>query len=166
MSTNYYRIPKQKVIRDKYLNLVEQINDIDIFSPESISCEFKTIKKGFERWSAWDEFIDGIKIHLGQRASGWKFLWNFNDDKYYSNKEQLLKFIRSGRVVDEYGELQHTEEFIRMVLEWGQPDGRVLNKDYFDEQEKLCRYKPMFSMTDYYDKEIDGLRVSKHTEFS
>jgi hypothetical protein len=166
MSTNYYRIPKQKVIRDKYLNLVEQINNIDIFSPESVSCEFKTIKKGFDNWSPWDEFIDEIKIHLGQRASGWKFLWNFNDDKFYSNKEQLLTFIRSGRVVDEYGELQHTEEFIRMALEWGQPDGKVLNKDYFDEQEKLCRHKTMFSLKEYYDKEVDGLRVSKHTEFS
>jgi hypothetical protein len=103
---------------------------------------------------------------LGQRASGWKFLWNFNDDKFYSNKEQLLKFIRSGRVVDEYGQLQDTEEFIKMALEWGQPDGKVLNKDYFDEQERLARYRPMISMKDYYDKEVDGLRVSKHTEFS
>jgi hypothetical protein len=166
MSTNYYRIPKQKVVREKYLDLVEQISDIDIFSPANINNEFRTIEKGFERWSAWDVFIDGLKIHIGKRSGGWKFLWNFQDNKFYTNKEELLKFIRSGRIVDEYGELQDTEEFIKMALEWEQPDGRVLNKDYFDEQEKLCRYKPMFSMTDYYDKEIDGLRVCKHTEFS
>ena len=123
MSTNYYRIPNQKVVREKYLNLVEQVSDMDIFSPSDVYNEFKTTEKGFERWSPWDEFVDGLKIHIGKRSSGWKFLWNFNDDKYYSNKEQLFKFIRSGRIVDEYGELQDTEEFIKMALEWGQPDG-------------------------------------------
>jgi hypothetical protein len=166
MSTNYFRIPKQKVVREKYLRLVEQIGDIDIFSPENISDEFRSIEKGFERWSPWDVFIDGLNIHLGQRAFGWKFLWNFNDDKHYSNKEQLFKFIRSGRVVDEYGELQDTEEFIKMALEWGQPDGKVLNKDYFDEQEMLSQHKTMFNMKEYYDKDVDGLRVSTSVEFS
>lgn len=166
MSTNYYRIPKQKVVREKYLDLVEQISDIDIFSPGQIYNEFRTIEKGFERWNPWDNFIDGLSIHIGKRSSGWKFLWNFNDDKYFSNKEQLLSFIRSGRVVNEYGELQDTEEFITMALEWGQPDGRVLNKEYFDEQSKLAHYRPFSDMRNYYDKEVDGLRVSKHTEFS
>lgn len=166
MSTNYYRIPNQKVVREKYLNLVEQVSDMDIFSPSDVWDEFRTIEKGFERWSPWDEFVDGLKIHIGKRSSGWKFLWNFNDDKYYSNKEQLFKFIRSGRIVDEYGELQDTEEFIKMALEWGQPDGKIVNKEYFDQQEKRGFRSSQFSSKDYYDKEVDGLRVSKHLEFS
>ena len=162
MSTNYFRIPKQKVVREKYLNLVEQINNIDIFSPENTYNEFRTIEKGFDRWSPWDEFIDGLKIHLGQRASGWKFCWNFHDDKYYSNKEQLLKFIRSGRIVNEYGELQDTEDFIKMVLEWGQPDGYIFNQEYVDKEKS----NSLFNLSSYYDKEVDGLRVSSTTEFS
>lgn len=167
MSTNYYRIPKSKDVRTKYLNLVEQISDLDIFSPENIYDEFRTIVKGFDRWSAWDEFMDGMKIHIGKRSSGWKFLWNFQEGKFYTNKEELLKFIRSGRIVDEYGELQDTEEFIKMTLEWGQPDGYVLDKNYMDEQSKDPNHRPIFSdMSKYYDKEIDGLRVSSHTEFS
>jgi hypothetical protein len=166
MSTNYYRIPKQKVVREKYLDLVEKINDIDIFSPEQIYNEFRIIEKGFERWSPWDEFIDGLNIHIGKRSGGWKFLWNFQEGKFYTNKEELLKFIRSGRVVDEYGELQDTEEFIKMALEWGQPDGYVLDKNYMDEQSKLAHYKPFTDMSKYYDKEIDGLRVSSSVEFS
>ena len=129
--------------------------------------EFRDIEKGFERWSAWDEFIDGLKIHIGKRSSGWKFLWNFQDGKFYTNKEELLKFIRSGRIVDEYGELQDTEEFIKMALEWGQPDGYKLNQEYFDEQSKDPNHRPIFSdMSNYYDKEIDGLRVSSSVEFS
>ncbi len=166
MSTDYYRIPKQKIVREKYLDLVEQISDMDIFSPANIYDEFRTIEKGFERWSPWDEFLDGLKIHIGKRSSGWKFLWNFNDNKHYSTKEGLLKFIRSGRIVDEYGELQDTEEFIKMALEWGQPDGKVANKHYFDEQSKLGLRNYLFSTSEYYDKEVDGLRVSKHIEFS
>jgi hypothetical protein len=166
MSTNYYRIPKQKVVREKYLDLVQQISDIDIFSPENINNEFRTIEKGFEKWSPWDEFIDGLSIHIGKRSSGWKFLWNFQDNKFYTNKEELLNFIRSGRVVNEYGEIQNTEEFIKMALEWGQPDGYVLDKNYMDEQIKLTHYKPFTDMSKYYDKEIDGLRVSSNVEFS
>lgn len=167
MSTNYYKISKASEVRVKYLNLVEQINDLDIWSSESIMNEFRDIEKGFERWSAWDEFIDGLKIHIGKRSSGWKFLWNFQDNKYYTNKEELLTFIRSGRVVDEYGELQDTEEFIKMSLEWSQPDGYVLDENYVEEQRKQPNYRPTFiNMSNYYDKEIDGLRVSSTSEFS
>lgn len=167
MSTNYYKIPKANEVREKYLTLVEEINNLDIWSPDNIYNEFRTTEKGFERWSPWDVFLDNMKIHIGKRSSGWKFLWNFQNNKYYSNKEELLKFIRSGRIIDEYGELQDTEEFIKMALEWGQPDGYKLNKEYFDEQSKLAHYRPIFSnMSDYYDKEIDGLRVSSSAEFS
>ena len=167
MSTNYYRIPKQKVVREKYLELVEQISYMDIFSPEQIYNEFRAIEKGFERWSPWDNFIDGLKIHIGKRSSGWKFLWNFQEGKFYTNKEELFNFIRSGRIVDEYGELQDTEEFIKMALEWGQPDGYVLDENYIAEQRKQPNYQPSFiNMSNYYDKEIDGLRVSSSVEFS
>ena len=165
MSTNYYKIPKASEVRIKYLDLVEKINGLDIWSPDNIMNEFRDIEKGFERWSAWDEFIDGLKIHIGKRSSGWKFLWNFQDNKYYTNKEELLNFIRSGRIVNEYGELQDTEEFIKMALEWGQPNGYVYNKNYMDEQSKLAHYKPFTDMSKFYDKEIDGLRVSSSVEF-
>ena len=167
MSTNYYRIPKQKVVREKYLELAEQVSSMDIFSPGQIYNEFRTIEKGFERWNPWDNFIEGLNIHIGKRSSGWKFLWNFQDGKFYTNKEELLKFIRSGRIVDEYGELQNTEEFIKMALEWGQPDGYVLDENYVKQQRKQPNYRPSFiNMSNYYDKEVDGLRVSSSVEFS
>jgi hypothetical protein len=166
MSTNYFRIPKANNIRDKYLTLVERINDLDIWCPDNIRNDFKVIQRGFDNLSPWDVFLEDIKIHIGKRSSGWKFLWNFQDNKYYTNKEELLKFIRSGRVVDEYGELQDTEEFIKMALEWGQPDGYVLDKNYMDEQSRLAHYKPFTDMSKYYDKEVDGLRVSSTAEFS
>jgi hypothetical protein len=162
MSTNYYKIPKANEIRDKYLMLVEGINDLDIWCPDNIRNDFRVIQRGFDNLSPWDVFLEDMRIHIGKRSSGWKFLWNFQDNKYYTNKEELVKFIRSGRIVDEYGELQDTEEFITMALEWGQPDGCVLNQEYID------KHKSNHSsyISSYYDKEVDGLRVSSHTEFS
>ena len=167
MSTNYTRIPKANEVRLKYLDLVERINDLDIWCPDKVSNEFRFVEKGFEKWSPWDEFVDGMKIHIGKRSSGWKFCWNFQDNKYYTNKEELFMFIRSGRIVDEYGEIQDTEEFIKMALEWGQPDGYVFDENYVEEQSKNPNYRPSFiNMSNYYDKEIDGLRVSSTAEFS
>ena len=167
MSTNYTRIPKANEVRLKYLDLVERINDLDIWCPDKVSNEFRFVEKGFEKWSPWDEFVDGMKIHIGKRSSGWKFCWNFQDNKYYTNKEELFMFIRSGRIVDEYGELQDTEEFIKMALEWGQPDGYVLDENYVKQQRKQPNYRPSFiNMSNYYDKEVDGLRVSSSVEFS
>jgi hypothetical protein len=93
---------------------------------------------------------------------GWKFIWNFHKNEFYSNKEELLKFIRSGRVVDEYGELIPNEEFIKETLEWGVPYGHVYNEEY------VRTHPNMFSdidMSENYSKIIDGLVVSAHDEF-
>jgi hypothetical protein len=50
-----------------------------------------------------------------------------------------------------------------MALEWGQPNGLVADKEYFDTTE---HHRWMSNPENYYDKEIDGLRVSSSTEFS
>lgn len=168
MGTNYIRIPKPSVIRDKYLILVDRINNLEIWSIDSIHNNFNVTQNDSNSWeneTPWDEFMSDMKVHLGKRSSGWKFYWNFHNGKYYSNKEELLKFIRSGRVINEYGELLDTEEFIKMALEWGEPDGFVFNREY---EEMLIKKNPgAFTFGEkYYDSIIDGLRVSQSTEFS
>ena len=77
-------------------------------------------------------------------------------------KEELLNFIRNGRIVDEYGDLQDTEEFIEMALSWGEPDGQIADAEYFSKNE---RYH-FLNTEKYYDKIIDGLRVSSFVDFS
>jgi hypothetical protein len=64
-------------------------------------------------------------------------------------------------VVDEYGELQDTEEFIKMALEWGQPDGNIVTHEYISQNMSFISDKSGFT-----DKEVDGLRVSPVREFS
>jgi len=166
MGTNYYRVPKVSEINSRYQKLNQRFQEMNIWDTSLIFDKFRFIENPEDEWSLlspWDEFVDGIKIHLGKRSLGWKFCWNFHNGKYYNTKEELLNFIRKGRVVDEYGEQIDVEEFIEMALNWGQPDGLVADKEYFD---KTQHHSWMSNPEDYYDKEIEGLRVSSSTEFS
>ena len=159
MGTNYYRIPSVQEMEQRKAKLIEDISNLEV-SPSMVKSRFANIERGFDRYSTWDIFTEDTSIHLGKRSSGWKFLWNFHQNKYYSNKEELFQFIKSGRVVDEYGKEIDIEEFITMALEWGQPDGL--------DGEKYRREHPRQYHYDFEQKEqyIDGLRVSPHTDFS
>jgi hypothetical protein len=165
MGTNFYRIPTEEEMLAKKRQLLYDIENMEL-TPSNIERKFRLEKKdSFDLESPWDFFLESITVHLGKRSGGWKFCWNFHDGKYYSNKEELLKYIRSGRVVDEYGDEQNVEEFIEMALEWGQPDGKVV-----DEQYRLAQRNQgigdFFLDRMYDDKIIDGLRVSTSIDFS
>ena len=165
MGTNYYRIPTEEEMLKRQQTLIQQVTTMDM-STENLEREMKYIspKKDWEWFSPWEMFIEGTNIHLGKRSSGWKFCWNFHKDKYYQDKETLLEFIRSGRVVNEYGEELEVNEFIAMALNWGEPDGLVLDQDYRKEQ----RSKGMGTFFDdpkYDDRIVDGLRVSSSDDF-
>ena len=165
MGTNFYRIPKHDEMVARKETLIEFINNLEL-TPEDIEGGFRLISasNNWDWLSPWDMFLMDTNIHLGKRSNGWKFCWNFHENKYYKDKDSLLDFIRSGRVVDEYGDEQDVEEFITMALEWGEPNGLVVNEDYRREQRK----KGVGSFYDnpkYDDIIIDGLRVSSSTDF-
>lgn len=164
MGTNYYRIPRHEEMEVRKQKLINDVTELEL-SPENIERSFRfEIHHQWESESPWDTFINDTKIHLGKRSSGWKFCWNFHNNKYYGNKEELLEFIRNGRVVNEYGEELDVENFIEMALNWGEPDGLILDEKYRKEQ----RQKGMGTFWDsptYDDLIIDGLRVSSATEF-
>jgi len=165
MGTNYYRIPTESEIDARKQRLQSRIRTMPS-TPASIEGSFRYIDNPQDEWcklSPWDEFIEGTSVHLGKRSGGWKFCWNFHNNQYYQDKESLLAFIRAGRVVDEYGDEMDREEFITMALAWNQPDGQVADKEYFDTTE---HHAWMSNPEAYYDREIDGLRVSSSTEFS
>ena len=163
MGTNYFRIPTHEEMEARKKTLIGFITELDI-SPENIESGFRFIspRKDWEWFSPWEMFLEDTNIHLGKRSGGWKFSWNFHDDKYYHNKETLLEFIRSGRVVDEYGDEQDVEEFITMALEWGQPDGWTTQSYYEEYPSQSFRW----DMTKHYDRFVDGLRISSSTEFT
>ena len=162
MGTNYYRIPTQLEVEERKAKLIKDIADLDI-SPLNIESGFRQYKSedSWDMESVWDRFTQVTSIHLGKRSGGWKFCWNFHDNKYYKDRDSLLDFIRSGRVIDEYGEVWNVEEFINMAFEWGQPDGLIMDEKWTRENSSWLP-----NPQDYADKIIDGLRVSISTEFS
>jgi hypothetical protein len=165
MGTNYYRIPTVEEMESKKQTLIKQVTDLNL-SPSNIERNFSFQKEdSWETESPWDVFLNGTNVHLGKRSGGWKFCWNFHKNKYYSNKEELLAFIRSGRVVDEYGEEWDVEDFITMALEWGQPDGSVLNEEYRKKERAKGHGMFWLDSEKYDDLIIDGLRVSTSTDF-
>jgi hypothetical protein len=167
MGTNYYFIPTHEEMLKRQQTLIQQVTSMDM-SMENLERGMKYISptKDWEWFSPWEMFIDGTNIHLGKRSGGWKFCWNFHKDKYYTNKEELLSFIRSGRVVDEYGAEWNVEDFITMALEWGQPNGLVVNEIYRLKERAKGHGSYWTDNEKYDDLIIDGLRVSTSTEFS
>lgn len=164
MGTNYYRIPTSREMLDRHQKLMSRVNNLDYFDPTKIEAQFSDIDDFddiFSKMSPWDEFLRDTKVHLGKRSGGWRFCWNFNNNRFYSNKEELFKYIRSGRVVDEYGTLIDTEQFIEMALNWC-PDGRTVDETYFKDN----RSSFWSDWKRHLDREVDGLRVSSSVEFS
>ena len=162
MGTNFYKILTETEILARKQKLIDDINNLDV-SASNVADGFRVaVEDSWERTSCWDNFVEGTSIHLGKRSSGWKFCWNFHKDKYYSTKEELLAFVRSGRIVDEYGSEHGVEDFIEMALNWGEPDGLVFDEDYENNKSRSS----YFHGPKYWDRVIDGLRVSSSTEFS
>lgn len=164
MGTNYYRIPTVEEMEDRKARLARRAAELEM-TPGNIEHGFKDIPTNstWEYHNPWDEFIEGTSIHLGKRSVGWKFCWNFHEEKYYNDLKTLYEFVLAGRVVDEYGTEMDASEFMEMAIEWCQLDGLVADKEYFDKTE---HHSWMSNPEDYYDHEIDGLRVSSSTEFS
>jgi hypothetical protein len=166
MGTNFYRVPTEAEMVERKARLMKRLENLDL-SASSVAngYRFIEVENEFDKMDPWHEFEDGACIHLGKRSMGWKFLWNFNKDKYYSNKEELFAYIRSGRVVDEYGTEQDIEEFITMALEWGAEDGLTFDAEYERKQvAENPQYHPWGPQ--HYDRIIDDLRVASTTEFS
>lgn len=84
----------------------------------------------------------GVKqmLHLGKTSCGWQFLWNFHNNKYYSNSAELTVFVQQGKIESEYEEMFTCESFLSMAL---QKIGLMC------EDERV----------------VDGLQVSRYTDF-
>jgi hypothetical protein len=164
MGTNYYRIPTVDEMEERKARLARRVTELEM-TPSNIEHNFNTIPTDspWEHNNPWNEFVEDTNIHLGKRSSGWKFCWNFHKDQYYHDLKTLYEFVLSGRVVNEYGEELDSSEFMEMALEWGQPDGLIGDKEYFDKTE---HHRWMSNPEAYYDRVVDGLRVSSSTEFS
>jgi len=164
MGTNYYRIPTHEEVEKRKTALIKAAKALDI-SPEFIGMNFaeEVDEDSWDRVTIWDTFLDGMKIHLGKRSSGWLFAWNHNNWKFYKNKEELFSYIRKGRVVNEYGEELSPDEFIEMASNWcldGFDSMRYLR------EELLAKGKKPLDSSLYEDIIVDELRFLNSVDFS
>ena len=125
MGTRFYRIPSENEILSRKKKLITSCSELDV-SPINILYSFSNNENG----SPWKEFIMGTKIELGKRSKGNKFGWLFYY-KYYTNKDELIKFVKEGRVIDEYGEEWDVDYFLNMAFNWEQPNGKSTSDDSF-----------------------------------
>ena len=122
-------------------------------------------------------------IHIGKRSGGWKFHWDHNYFTFFkSSKESLIEWLKSGQIVDEYGD-EFTfdqfwnEEIAHFLYEGYDMDSFV--KEYPHEssvwwdmegrKRELLRRCPELKNIEFSnqgDFYIDNLRFSVLTDFS
>ena len=170
MGTNYYRIPTEEEIKNRQMKLAQRVKYLDL-SVANISNFFSDIEKNKNEWdkqNCWEEFTHELQIHIGKNSGGWKFLFNHNNWKYYENMEELKSFIKSGRLINEYGEEQDIDEFWKLI-EAKQKDSEMINgKQYYEEgvgKEDAWGNK-MAKEQNYYEEIHWGYRFSTSIEFS
>lgn len=165
MGTNFYaKIKRKSRERDEILKRVKSyINEND----------FEPVDRIFK------EGVDTIKIHLGKRSAGWKFLFNANRGKYYElTKEGITKFVESeasGKVEDEYGREFTIEDFWEDEIKNFLNKGYDLESYYHDHPEDIlpeycydkgCSELVKYNPNKYGEFYNDGLRFTTCDEFS
>ena len=122
-------------------------------------------------------------IHIGKRSGGWKFHWDHNYFQYYKpSKESLIEWLKSGKIVDEYGDEftfdQFWNEEIDNFLYEGYDMASFAKKyphesrgwwDMEGRKQELLRRCPELNDVEFSDQGdfyIDNLRYSVLTQYT
>ena len=111
-------------------------------------------------------------VHIGKSSGGWKFLFNWNNCKYYDlTKDSIINFLSSNVIVNEYGEEIALEAFLELVKSKEQG---IDNTEYYEKDGKIydflidCYYPS--ELNKYHPKNhefyADGWRFSTSVDFS
>ena len=160
MGTNVYAIrknPRTIPVWDK----IEQA--VDARDPWKLQEEMETFQKEF----------DENRIHIGKRSGGWKFIFDFQNWKYFDHTEESIKeFLGSCFAIeDEYGDYYDLETFWKDFAIWN-PSG--LDGKTYEESEGTPESRARARANDYYESTTspagpipDNLpyRFSNHVDF-
>ena len=145
MGTNYYAVKNvdRYNLCNELMKIVYSENPLYVAEKLSDACE-REIKV----------------IHIGKSSCGWKFLFNHNNENYYSKTRLGIEmFLLECTIYDEYGDEITSEEF------WKTVDSKKDGMDDKEYNEKHPEYRAFIggALHDFYS---DGLRFSTDTEFS
>lgn len=163
MGTNYYFIPKMsdKDVQDILLSAKKLAESKDYLDLDKLKHRINKVV---------------TEIHLGKRSSGWQFLWNHNDLKYYNpNLKSIQKFLKEteGTIKDEYGEIYTYEQFFEEIKDCLYEDdnhitGMVYDKKYMNSThffEKSLEVGNIIYKSINGEFLINKLRFASVTEF-
>ena len=94
---------------------------------QTLSEKDKQIVIGLVKSDEYDKVREMLPndIHIGKRNGGWKFHWDHNYFKFFKpSKESLIEWLKSGQIVDEYGDEFTFDQF------WNEEIGNFLYKGY------------------------------------
>lgn len=111
------------------------------------------------------------KIHIGKQSSGWKFIFNHNHWKFYSNIVDFRNFLKLCRIYNEYGNHISYDHFWKMVEE--SSENGIDGEEYYTNWDKYninpktnTPHLMLFGVPDNYGEIKEGkYRYSTSAEF-
>ena len=89
-------------------------------------------------------------VHIGKRSGGWKFLWDAHFFRYYKpNKQALFDWLKSGQIIDEYGNEFTFKEFWNTEIRHFLYDGYDIESYYDDNPDEYRLYASMNDISDF-----------------
>lgn len=142
MGTNVYA-----TIKNIYTDEV-----LDQYSKLAMSHDIEGLRRLNEEMNRLDS---SNCIHIGKRSSGWKFLFNHNDWKYYDfTRESIDKFLRSCyEIKNEYDEILTVDRFWKEYVD-DFSDG-ITGREYWRRELDKVHSKINPKSTDLYDSLLD-----------
>lgn len=115
------------------------------------------------------------KVHIGKSSYGWKFIFNYNNFRYYDlTKDSINSFLCQKDIIlkDEYNNIIDIDYFWNMVKS---KENGLDNYSYYKDKENfnlfLFEEETPFDLLDKFEVSChefysDGLRFSTSTNFS
>lgn len=104
------------------------------------------------------------EVPIGHRSCGWQFKWFAHNFKYFTNKKELMDWLKTSQITDEYGEEYTFEQFINEEVGEQMYEGKDM-EDFASACPSYMKYGPGYDFNGYhvnaYDEfYMDGLRMS------
>lgn len=137
---------------------------------KKLSAKEKELAKQYIEDNKYDELNQLIPedIHIGKRSAGWKFLWDAHYFKHYEpSKPALMEWLKSGQIIDEYGQEFTFDQFINEELNGFLDKGYDI-ESYYEKNPKEKYYWFDFAsrINDFIRKYPDsGIEINKYGEF-
>lgn len=129
------------------------------------------IKNLIDNDGCYDDIVSKLydcrPVHIGKRSCGWRFLWDCHYFEHFEpTVESITEFLKSGQIVDEYGNKFTYDEFINEEIGITMTEGYTL-ADFYKEPKnrKFIGYAPKDELRKFNDYK-DEIDIDQYGEFN